>query len=166
MYDEKYVYYLTFQREKCPTSGKEHWQGYVELKDKFSLKKVKEILGDESAHLEIRKGTQKQATDYCHKTDTSINDEYFEHGVPKSQGCRNDLDNIVDAIEDSMTAREILLQFRGNALRHMGMIQRGLEAYHGLNTVGAIDKTILLFRNKCPEVIGNTNDHFSGQENY
>lgn len=156
----EHMEYMTYQLERCQTTLREHWQGYVELKDKVSMKRLKELLENKEVHCEIRKGTQTQAIDYCHKLDTRIEDQYYELGEMKKQGSRNDLDNIVDAIEDGMTGREILLQFRGNALRHMGMIQRGLEAFHALNNIGVIDKTILLFRpEKCPEVTGNTDGH-------
>ena len=30
-------------KEVCPTSGRLHWQGYIELKDKARLGKVKEV---------------------------------------------------------------------------------------------------------------------------
>ena len=45
------------KKEVCPTSGRLHWQGYIELKDKARLGKVKEVLGCPSAHLEMRRGT-------------------------------------------------------------------------------------------------------------
>ena len=33
--------YFVAQKEVCPTSGRLHWQGYIELKDKARLGKVK-----------------------------------------------------------------------------------------------------------------------------
>lgn len=148
IFDDDKMQYMTFQEERCPSTLKHHWQGYVEFKEKISIKAIKEIMKDNKIHLEIRKGTQKQAIDYVHKLDTRVTDKIYEMGSKKQQGARNDLDNIVDAIEDNLTAKEILLQFRGNALRHMGMIQRGLEAFHGLGIIGAMDKTIELWREK------------------
>ena len=59
--------YFVAQKEVCPTSGRLHWQGYIELKDKARLGKVKEVLGCPSAHLEMRRGSQAEAIAYCQR---------------------------------------------------------------------------------------------------
>lgn len=134
-YDPDVMRFICWQREQCPSTGKLHYQGYVEFKEGTSLKNAKNRLGDCSAHLEVRKGTQKQAIKYCKKSKTAIADTYSEYGVPARQGNRSDLDDMVDMIENGATSLEILLEHRGNALRHLGMITRGLEAFHGMSAV-------------------------------
>lgn len=58
--------YLVFQREKCPTTGKEHWQGFAQAKNqKASFKAWQKAIGDPAAHCEKRWGTATQARDYC-----------------------------------------------------------------------------------------------------
>lgn len=127
------VQYCIWQWEKCPTSGKEHRQGYIEMKDKCSLKKIKGILG-KTVHVEPRKGTQEQAINYCMKDDTKIaNKERIIYGKPKMQGNRSDLDAIVESMENGATTSEILREYKGNALRHIGMIEKGLQCLWGLN---------------------------------
>lgn len=153
--NEKLVF-MVYQLEECPSTGKLHLQGYCEFSEKVSMKWIKEQFKDSTLHCEQRKGTQKQAIDYCTKIETRVDDTYpIWYGKQKSPGNRSDLDSMVDAIENGMTGREILLQFRGNALRHMNMIYRGLEAYHRLNS---IDNGIEMMRPEepCLEVDGNT----------
>lgn len=75
-----------------------HLQGYIEFKDAKSLKSVKDKLGGR-AHLEIRRGTPKQASDYCKKQGT-----FFERGTISNQGKRTDLEAIADLVKDGGVA--------------------------------------------------------------
>jgi len=86
--------YIIYGKEKVSTP---HLQGYCELNKQVKFKTVKDIIP--RAHIEIRKGTQIQAINYCKK-----DGDYTELGTPKSQGHRADLDNIREvALEDGMT---------------------------------------------------------------
>lgn len=70
------VVFVTWQKEKG-AAGTEHVQGYVvtqpnpKSKSGYSIKWCKENLNGK-AHWEARKGTHKQAVDYCNKKDTRI----------------------------------------------------------------------------------------------
>ena len=64
--------YAVWQRESCPTSGRLHWQGYVEFTSKKRIKSVQDAIGDPKAHCELRKGTADQATAYCSKEETRV----------------------------------------------------------------------------------------------
>lgn len=156
------VQYHIYQIEECPKTGKKHMQGYVEFTEKVSMKFIKEIFGCSSMHLEPRKGSQGDAINYCKKEESRVNGPYV-YGNKKRPGNRSDLDSIVDAIESNMTSKEILMMFRGNALRHMGMIKAGLESYHNWYHLDKIiekdrhlEELYDLDGNKCPEVDGNT----------
>lgn len=59
-----------FQLEKCPSSGKLHYQGTMILKKKSRLKAVKTLLGP-TAHLEPTK-CGEEAKQYCQKTETRV----------------------------------------------------------------------------------------------
>lgn len=149
--------FMVYQYEICPSTEKEHIQGYMEFTEKVSMKWIKENIENNCVHLEPRKGTQKQAIDYCTKEETrKEGTKPFFYGSQKSQGNRSDLDSIVDAIEEGMTSKEILLLFRGNALRHFNMITNGLKAFHSMCKV---DEEIMFNRyanEMCLEVEGNT----------
>jgi len=65
--------------------GTPHIQGYVELEKKTRFTTIKKLMP--RAHIEPRKGTQKQAADYCKK-----DGKFDEYGKPRAQGARPDLD--------------------------------------------------------------------------
>lgn len=108
-WDNNYFQYYVFQHEICPKTNKEHLQGYAEFIGRHSLKKIKEIFQDSTIHIEARKGTQKQAIDYCKKTDTRKPDTtWTEFGTPKKQGERNDIRAVYDDIKNNCKLHDIV----------------------------------------------------------
>lgn len=159
--------FAIFQKEKCPTTGKEHFQGYIEFKEKTSYKLCKEIVEDDKCHIEPRKGTQRQAIDYCSKVETRIGlPKVF--GEPKRQGNRSDLDSILEAIQSGMTSTEILEEYGGHALRHINMINKGMDSYWGANNVDnhiRRCRTLIGRRILPPFASGGNDNHFNGLGN-
>jgi len=106
-----HIVYMIYGEEKCPDTGRLHYQGYVELETATRLNAVKTIFNDETLHLEKRKGTQQQAIDYCKKDGV-----FTEHGTPAKQGKRTDLKKIIDdnkTIEDVMDKEpQVYCQYR------------------------------------------------------
>jgi len=158
IFDDGVMLYLCFQKETCPTSKKEHFQGYVEFKAQKRLGEVKKVFKDDKIHVEARHGTQEQAIAYCKKKESAVLNSFEEFGTPKRQGNRSDLDSIYDAIESGMTQKEILGEFRGHALRYIGMISKGAKI---VNDLDLVDQAILFKRemnnlSNASEVEGNT----------
>lgn len=85
-------------------SGTPHLQGYFEFKSSTLFKTIKKILP--SAHLEQRKGTGKQASDYCKK-----DGKFIERGEMKNQGERNDIKAVQLAIKNGASELEICEEF-------------------------------------------------------
>lgn len=151
--------FLIYQQEKCPSTGKLHFQGYVEFSEKKSIKNVQAILNDDKCHLETRKGSQKQAIDYCCKEESRVG-ETVRLGKPKQQGHRKDLDDIFDDLAEGMTQREILMRHGGNAMRHIRSIKDCMYVFWNEDM---LDKRILHLREHyglpqdptiiCPEVV-------------
>lgn len=119
-----------------------HYHYYVEFTEKVSMKWIKENFNDNTLHCEPRCGTQKQAIDYVKKIGdyadkfkTKVYEDlpWFELGNKKNQGNRSDLDSMVDMLEEGYMPGDILRMFRGNALRHMGMIYKGIDALYRLS---------------------------------
>lgn len=65
--DPSKVKYAIYQREVCPETGREHWQGYFTAHGAVRLTGAKAIIGDNTAHMEIAKGNAEQNHKYCTK---------------------------------------------------------------------------------------------------
>lgn len=101
------IQYITFQEEIAPTTLTPHLQGYIELNKAQRLSAYKKILTN-IAHIEPRRGTQQQAIDYAHKTETRREGtQYYEQGEIKQQGERNDLKHIGRMIQQNTSLTEI-----------------------------------------------------------
>lgn len=98
---EDEVEYSIYQREKCPTSGKLHWQGFVRFVNRKRFTQVKKLLGKET-HIEYARSVEK-SIEYCSKNDTRV-DTPIEIGVrPKKMSKLN----VVDMLK-SRTCLEIV----------------------------------------------------------
>lgn len=128
--------YVVFGEEICPTTKRNHLQGYFEL---FNKQGKKTLLKDFEKHdvsmremfIFPRKGNQKQAVDYCKKGEQSheeweknhekgknfgLNAKIHERGVPAKQGSRTDLDFIrTDALNNGM--RQVTLTANAQQIR-------------------------------------------------
>lgn len=92
-FNDKFMKYLVYGREICPDTKREHWQGYVELKNGMTFSALKVAYGDNSVHLEPRISTAEKAANYCKK-----DGKFKEFGKISKQGERNDLKAVDDAI--------------------------------------------------------------------
>lgn len=83
-----YAYYLAGD-EICPTTGRQHWQGWMHLKSGRSLKSM---IGDFKGYgrVKFRKGTVEQNNKYCSKDGHVLT----EGRCPK-QGQRTDLEEAI-----------------------------------------------------------------------
>lgn len=61
------VVYLIYGKELAPDTGTPHLQGFICFADAKSLSATKKVPGLGRAHLEIKKGTFEEASDYCKK---------------------------------------------------------------------------------------------------
>lgn len=117
--------YWCYGEEVCPVSKKEHWQGYLELKNAKTMSALKKKI-PQQIHLEIRRGTQDQAIDYCKKDGA-----FHEFGLKASQGQRVDLENIRKQILEGTEVRDI-------ADRHFAMwcqYRKAFAEYAALHSV-------------------------------
>lgn len=77
--------YSVFGEETAPTTGTRHYQGYLEFHTAVTYARIKRFLGN-TIHLEARRGTAEQASDYCKKEGT-----FHEKGDISRQGNRSDI---------------------------------------------------------------------------
>lgn len=95
-WEPQHMRYLIYQLE-VGDNGTQHWQGYVELTRKCRLGRVKLLLGNNTIHVEPRRGTRIEARDYCKKDDTRVDGPY-EHGEWVGDGERTDLAKLFDGV--------------------------------------------------------------------
>lgn len=99
--DKYHLKYMIFQCE-VGEQGTPHLQGYIELNMPMSLAWIKNnIMENDKTHIEKRRGTAKEASDYCCKIDnTTVPDTTFVWGKISKQGARNDLKAIAEEIKE------------------------------------------------------------------
>lgn len=76
------------QKEKCPDTGREHFQGFLELNAPMRFAGIKSLIRCDSSHLEKRKGTPLQAWEYCVKEESRVDGPWMYGDPPKGQGHR------------------------------------------------------------------------------
>ncbi len=110
--------YIIYGKEKGKT-GTPHLQGYIELSKRKSLMGVKKLTGINEIHLEARKGTPLQASQYCMKEG-----DFLERGNSKTQGVRTDWVEIYDLIKEGKTDLEIQDVYPGQYMHAYKGIQK------------------------------------------
>lgn len=76
--------YIIYQRERCPTTGREHWQGTIVFQHAIKWNSVGRRLGDPNAHIEPCQDLAASIR-YCSKSDTRV-DGPFEFGDKPAVG--------------------------------------------------------------------------------
>jgi len=98
--------YLIVGKEKCPKTGKIHFQCYIELNEPQRPSYIKKIFNDNTIHIEARRGSRDQARDYCKKEK-----DFTEHGKWISgQGHRSDLESFVNKLKDNVKLNDLMLE--------------------------------------------------------
>lgn len=103
-----FVTYMIYQEETCPDTGLRHLQGYAEFRKPMRLPKQVEDLvfyGERTMHIELRRGTQNEAIDYCRKEDSRVvGGKRLVYGTPRRvhQGMRTDLAEMLVSLQDEL----------------------------------------------------------------
>lgn len=122
------VQYICGQIEVCPTTKKDHFQGYIEYTRKKRLSEAKACF-IQPVHLEMRRGTQAQAIDYTRKRETGMGGSWVEFGerTRLAQGERNDLSAMLHEISSGASYKMLFEEYPGNCLRYGKGIARAIE---------------------------------------
>jgi len=122
-YLDERIRYLIAQKEICPSTKKEHIQGYVEFDRALTFGQIKTILGN-STHIQRRNGNQQQAIRYCQKEESRAKPEYkIEIGAPSEQGARNDIHAMNDMALTGSPITDIVAE-HPSSLRYVNNILR------------------------------------------
>ena len=151
--DDGELTYLVYQREECPTSGKQHWQCYVEFSKRKRFTTVKKWLEETQAlskyHIEPARGQPSQCRAYCTKEETAVDDP-FEFGTiqpDREQGKRNDLARMVEdaktkTVCDIITENPSALRYIQHLSRYQSLLKRSphrpdLKVYYYYGKTGS-----------------------------
>lgn len=100
------IRFIICQKESCPDTSRVHFQGYVAFKRPIRMTSVKTILGDDSLHLEVSRGTEQDSVNYCSKEDTRIGGPW-SYGERQECGTRNDLNEVKEMIKDGKSNLQV-----------------------------------------------------------
>lgn len=116
VFNENVHEYLIYGKETCPTTGRQHLQGYIRYKNRKRFAGVKKELP--GAHIEGSRGSPKEASDYCKK-----DGDFTEFGqLPESTARSNVFADVLDLAKkgDVGTIQDLYpgmyLRYRSNIL--------------------------------------------------
>lgn len=114
---------IAWGKEVCPTTGKEHNQGYIQLfvQDRYS---VIQKWFKSKCNFRVMKGSILQNEEYCSKEGS-----YTKLGKFVSRGYRSDAHNIKDDIVNGASEKEIMENYTGNYLRYHSGI-KSIKSLH------------------------------------
>jgi len=103
-YDPTWMSALVYQ-EEVGANGTHHFQGYVECVNRMRMQQVKDAFGVD-CHLEQRRGTRRQAMDYCRKEPRVGGPYEFGNVAAAAQGRRNELHDFLEAVAAGVSHEE------------------------------------------------------------
>jgi len=132
------VKWCVFQRERCPKTGKLHWQGGVTFTQRFTFKQALEKLGwwrppgQCKTRIAQMLGRPDHVKAYCSKVQSRIEGTFEEHGTaPKKngeQGKRNDLNLVACAVKEGKNFNQIADEFPVSVIKYARGISALIEA--------------------------------------
>jgi len=131
-WENKNFQYMVYQPEVCPSTGRLHFQGYLEVIKPIRWKKATKIISDAKAWVRIREGTREAARAYCMKDESRAQGETFielgewKEGEP---GHRYDIDAMVKDIPD-MKWEDLIDKHPDKFLKYGGRMKQLYDHHH------------------------------------
>lgn len=94
--DNPIINYIYYGVETCPTTGKQHHQGFMQLQEKKEMSYIKKHI-HKNIHLEVMHGSRDENVLYCSKK--GLNETIYERGTFECKGQRNDINQVVNDIK-------------------------------------------------------------------
>lgn len=132
--------FSVYQLEKCPVTGRLHFQGYTHFHFSLSFNKFLQMVSLPTIHCEPCKGDFKANMKYCTKEDTRVSGPWYIGNPPRGQGHRTDLDALLECAEQHLTLKECIGMLRENAMKHAFLYQKTVKV---LLDIDKVDQDIL-----------------------
>lgn len=117
------ISYCVFQHEICPSTGRPHWQGYIEFFNPVDIGFVKnDLFKDTSVHVEIRLRSREDSRNYCKKERTRMPGPQtevgpFEVGTWREVGASTKMHSVRQALADGQDIADMAVDEPGIVLR-------------------------------------------------
>ncbi len=139
--------YVAYSKETCPSTGREHFQGFVYFRNaQQSVRNVSRCIAA-GTHVEPCRGSLRDNAVYCSKAGQLI-----EYGEAPKQGARMDIEDMFTAVKAGTSELELA---EGNNVL-WSMYRRALERYRFLLQPQAANKAKLLIILWGPSGSGKT----------
>lgn len=127
--DPAVVKYFRGQIEKCPETGRKHFQGYIEVAKSCRFTKIKKILNANDVHVEPAGGSAAENRAYTSKEESRLEPEDpdafdTEFGKALAQGARTDLLAFKDRIVGGATNLEVADEFPDLYVKYHDKIEK------------------------------------------
>lgn len=117
------VSYVGWGEETCPTSGRTHYQGWVQFVHPKEMHWVKRYFGCRKIHIEPCRGSPAQNETYCRKEGT-----FRSMGAFTTQGARSDIENVKRMIDNGCGMLDVARSNIGLFMRY----HKGFSKYDEL----------------------------------
>lgn len=128
-FEKDQVRFLIAQLEKAPSTGKRHWQGYIEFTSAKRLAGVKAALKSTTVHIENAMGDAASNVRYCSKQESRAypDREPFVFGEPsvacvarkKDQGLKS----IADALDEGASQTDLIDMFPATMIQYRKQVK-------------------------------------------
>lgn len=126
---------MCYQLERCPTTSREHVQGYTEYNKPRRLSSLRQEYPP-STHIEPARGNRSQCVEYCSKQESRVEgpwcDEILQQEKMANQGARTDLCRVAERILSGDVSKSDL------AMEHPRMLlqyPRGVQELYSIRSL-------------------------------
>lgn len=124
---------IAWSLETCPTTGKQHHQGFIQTYGQSRFAKIKKILG-KSVHIEAMRGTVLDNEVYCEKQGAlTIIGEFTK------QGKRTDIDSVKTMLKDGASMVDVMEAAPALYLKYHAGLDKMKAMYDNANRSGNRD---------------------------
>jgi len=103
----KQVVFFICQKERCPRTGRLHYQGYIRCASAVAFSTIKKMLP--TAHWELALGNEKANIEYCSKNESRVEgEEAVSFGDVAAPGKRKDIEIAREIIECGGGMRQVV----------------------------------------------------------